>query len=38
MKIKVTHIGQDYAKLEVGTLEWEVPIDLALAIEKELKS
>lgn len=34
MNIKVTHYGQDYAKLQIGGMEFEVPIPLAKAIER----
>lgn len=35
--IKVTHYGEDYAKIEIGGMEFEVPTALGKALEKELK-
>lgn len=36
--IKVTHYGLDYATLNINGAEFEVSIELAKALEKELKN
>lgn len=36
--IKVTHWGEDYATIKVGTKEFEVSIEIAKAIERQTKT
>lgn len=35
--MKITHWGEDYATLKVGTKEFEISIELAEAIERYIK-
>jgi len=37
MSLKITHWGQDYATLKVGTKEFEISIGLGEAIERHIK-
>lgn len=36
MNIKIIHLGEDYAIIKVGTKEFEVSIELAQALKRQI--